>query len=275
MPARVPFAKAQAVGNDFLVAEWAALADLGYREVDLPELARRICDRHLGVGADGLEVVFRSDAAHAHVRIFNSDASEAEISGNGTRCVAAWLIAERDIPNDLLISTAAGVKSLRLLGRKDNVFELEMGMGAPSWLEEEKATEIDAGGWPRAATILNVGNPQCVLFVEDFDFDWRAAGREIERHPRFPRRTNVSFVRVVDRNTIEARFWERGAGETASSGTGSTGAAVASVLTGRADSPVRVRTAAGDMELEWDGEEARLRGPAVVLAQGVFLDARP
>lgn len=275
MPARVPFAKAQAVGNDFLVVEWPALAELGYREEDLPELARRICHRTLGVGADGLEVVFPSNAAHAHIRIFNSDASEAEISGNGTRCVAAWLIAERDVPATLRISTAAGTKSLKLLDHRGQVFQFEMSMGKPAWSEADKETEVDAGGWPRAATVLNVGNPQCVLFVDNFDLDWRALGQEIEQHPRFPNRTNVSFVRVADRHTIEARFWERGAGETASSGTGSTGAAVAAILTGKADSPVRVVTTAGDMVLEWQGEEALLRGPAVVLAQGVFLDARP
>ena len=275
MPTRIPFAKAQAVGNDFLVVEWTALAELGYQEAELGELARRICDRHFGVGADGLEVVFPSESDHARIRIFNSDASEAEISGNGTRCVAAWLIAERAIPEDLRISTAAGTKSVRLLERRGRRFELEMGMGQPSWADSDKETEIDAGGWPRTATILNVGNPQCVLFVENFDFDWRALGREIERLPRFPQRTNVSFVRVAGPNTIDVRFWERGAGETASSGTGSTGAAVAAILTGKVESPVVVKTTAGDMTLEWQGEDVRLRGPAEVLAQGVFLDDRP
>ncbi len=275
MPARVPFAKAQAVGNDFLVVEWAALEELGYEEADLPELSRRICARHHGVGADGLEVVFTSEDAHAHIRIFNSDASEAEISGNGTRCVAAWLIAERAIPEELRISTAAGVKSLRLLGREGAVFELEMSMGRPLWDEGDKQTELDAGGWPRPVTVLSVGNPQCVVWVENFDFDWRALGAEIERHRRFPQRTNVSFVRATGPNVIEARFWERGAGETASSGTGSTGAAVAAILTGRVESPVTVKTVAGEMTLEWQGDEARLRGPAAVLAQGVFLDAKP
>jgi diaminopimelate epimerase len=275
MPARIPFAKAQAVGNDFLIVEWEALAELGYRETDLPELARRMCDRRLGVGADGLEAIFPAKQAHARLRIFNPDGSEAEISGNGTRCVAAWLIGERAIPEELRIETAAGTKALRLLERRENVFELEMGMGKPAWNEEEKETELDAGGWPRPVTILNVGNPQCVLFVDDFDLDWRALGAEIERHGRFPERTNVSFVRVLDRGTVEARFWERGAGETASSGTGSTGAAVASILTGKTDSPVVVKTVAGDMTLEWQGEDARLRGPAAVLAQGVFLDRKP
>ena len=275
MPTLIPFAKAQAVGNDFLVVEWTALAELGYQEADLPELSRRMCDRHFGIGADGLEVVFQSESAHAHIRIFNSDASEAEISGNGTRCVAAWLIAERAIPKELRISTAAGTKSVRLLERHGRRFDLEMSMGKPSWGAGDKETEIDAGGWPRMATVLNVGNPQCVLFVDDFDFDWRVLGREIERHPRFPQRTNVSFVRVIDRNSIDVRFWERGAGETASSGTGSTGAAVAAILTGKADSPVLVKTVAGDMTLDWRGDEVQLRGPAEVLAQGVFLDDRP
>ncbi|MCB9385336.1 MAG: diaminopimelate epimerase [Bryobacterales bacterium] len=182
------------------------------------------------------------------------------------------MIAERDIPSELRISTAAERRPCACSSARDAPLRARDGMGKPSWTEADKDAEVDAGGWPRQATILNVGNPQCVLFVDDFDLDWRSLGREIEQHPRFPQRTNVSFVRVVDPHTIEARFWERGAGETASSGTGSTGAAVAAILTGRAESPVRVVTTAGDMILEWAGDDVSLRGPAEVLAQGVFLD---
>jgi len=263
---KLPFSKAQAVGNDFLVVEWAELERAGYREKDLPELARRLCERRTGVGADGLEMVYPSEAADARIRIFNSDGSEAEISGNGTRCVAAWLFERSSQQDELRIETAAGVKSIRLIARRDPAFDLEMEMGAPKWDESE--TDLDLPDGSLRVTLLDVGNPQCVVFVDDFPSRWRQTGVEIERHPRFPNRTNVSFVKVLDMHTIEARFWERGAGETASSGTGSTGAAAASVLTGRTRSPVTVRTSAGEMQLRWD-DSVVLSGPAQVIASGI------
>jgi diaminopimelate epimerase len=123
----------------------------------------------------------------------------------------------------------------------------------------------------RQAVILNVGNPQCAVFVPDFDFDWRTLGAEIERHPRFPNRTNVSFTRVVDRHTLEVRFFERGAGETMSSGTGSTGAGAAALALGLVETPVRIHTPAGTLDLRWKDEEIFLTGPAEIVARGSFL----
>lgn len=131
---------------------------------------------------------------------------------------------------------------------------------------EELHAEVEG----RDATILNVGNPQCVFFVEDFDFDWAALGARVERLPRFPQRTNVSFVQAIDRHTIETRFFERGAGVTMSSGTGSTGAGAAAMARGFVDSPVCVRTPAGPLPLRWDGEEILLAGPAEIVARGEF-----
>jgi Diaminopimelate epimerase len=118
--------------------------------------------------------------------------------------------------------------------------------------------------------IVNVGNPQCAVFVDDLSLDWRTLGAEIEPHRHFPRKTNVSFVKVVDRHTIEVRFFERGVGETMSSGTGSTGAAVAAIARGEADSPVKILTPAGEMNLRWDGPDAYLIGPAEIVAKGEF-----
>lgn len=265
----LPFTKAQAVGNDFLVVEWSDVSALGIAEEDLGELARKICDRYLGVGADGLEVVYADEAADARIRVFNSDASEAEISGNGTRCVAAYLMGERALEAPLNIATVAGTKRIELTSRDGDRFELRMSMGAPSYQQEDIACELSLATGTRTCTIVDVGNPQCALFVDDFDLDWRAMGAEIERHERFPNRTNVSFIRVHDRNTVDVRFWERGAGETASSGTGSTGAAAASILSGQVDSPVEVRTVAGPMRLSWDGEMV-LEGPAEIVATGEY-----
>ncbi len=259
----ISFLKAHGDGNDFLLVLDSAVAP----ERDWPALARSICDRHRGVGADGL-IVFTGPA---RIRLFNSDGSEAPLSGNGTRCAAAVLIAEKHAGPGLAIETRAGVKNLRLLERRGNRFLFEMDMGRPRWRPEDVETPLETSLGPRRVTIVDVGNPQCALLVDDFDFDWRALGRDIENHPRFPERTNVSFLRARDTHTIEARFWERGAGATLSSGTGSTGAAVAAILAGRVISPVRVLTETGWLELGWvDRGEVILRGPAEITARGEY-----
>ena len=271
----IPFVKTQAVGNDFLVVEGVLLRKLGIPERLYPDLARQICHRYLGVGADGLELVFprgpdSPPEVDAVIRIFNSDGSEAEISGNGTRCVAAWLIDAKGGRETLHIATKAGVKKLRLTGRDGDCFFLEMSMGLPIYEEEDVGCLLETQSGTHTVTVVNTGNPQCALMVESFDLDWRALGREIETHPRFPDRTNVSFFKILDRNTIDVRFWERGAGETASSGTGSTGATVAAILSGNVESPVKVVTAAGDMNLRWEDEGVILEGPAVIVARGEY-----
>ena len=145
-----------------------------------------------------------------------------------------------------------------------------MTMGRPTYDPGEVCCTLETDLGASTVTILNVGNPQCVLFVEDFDSDWRALGKLIERHARFPQRTNVSFVKPLDGHTIDVRFWERGAGETISSGTGSTGAAVAAILSGKASSPVRVTTPAGDLTVTWSGDDVTMRGPAAVVATGNY-----
>jgi diaminopimelate epimerase len=269
----IPFTKAQAVGNDFLIVEWSALSAEAIDEESLPELAHRICDRHCGVGADGLEVIFQPDQPNvdARLRIFNADGSEAEISGNGTRAVAAFLIAERGAQAPLRVETKAGVKEVRLIERRGKSFSLEMTMGRPAYQDSDIGCSLETEGGRRQVTLLNVGNPQCVVFVTDFDFDWRSLGREIETLPRFPDRTNVSFANVRDRNAMDVRFWERGAGETISSGTGATGAAVAGIVSGQVQTPVRVVTPAGDLNVRWEREsEATLVGAAEIIAQGEF-----
>jgi len=270
----ISFTKAHAAGNDFLVVEAAGVVSAGLAEEGLAEFSRQICDRHLGVGADGVEIVDAAgpDAkADAAIRLFNSDGSEAEISGNGTRCVAAYLL-DRGRQSPLRIATMAGVKALRLIERRGTTFRIEMSMGRPAYRREEIGCRLETGLGRREITIVDAGNPQCALLVDDFEFDWRALGREIESHPRFPNRTNVSFTRVLDRHTVDVRFWERGAGETMSSGTGSTGAVVAAILAGLAESPVTVVTPAGEMKLRWE-DEVLLEGPAQLVAVGRYLAA--
>lgn len=270
----IPFVKAQAVGNDFLVVEWESLQRAGMRTQDLAQLAINSCHRQFGIGADGVEAIFpaRNDDEDYSLRIFNSDGSEAEISGNGTRCAAAYLMRDQEAGATLRIGTMAGVKTLRLVRREGVKLDFEMSMGAPTWKEGEVGVELEIGGWAREVAIVDVGNPQCALFVEHFEWDWRTLGEEIEHHPRFPKRTNVSFLRRVDEHTIDVRFWERGAGETMSSGTGSTGAAAAAILTGRCKSPVTVQTPAGEMTLRWHTPQSDiiLEGPAELVAWGGY-----
>ena len=268
----IPFTKAQAVGNDFIIVEQSDLCRAGLSENLYSAFSRSICDRRYGVGADGLEILLESSAHDEFdraVRIFNSDGSEAEISGNGTRCVAATLMAAEESSKFLRISTQAGVKTLRLLQREGCLFQFEMSMGRPRYKKDEINCTIETTRGEKVVSILDVGNPQCVFQVEDFDWDWQVLGREIGTHSRFRTGTNVSFVKRIGRHTIEVRFWERGVGETASSGTGSTGAAVGAILSGVCDNPVRVVTTAGDLELRWE-DEVILTGPATIVFRGEY-----
>ena len=262
---KVPFTKAHGARNDFLLT-WRKDAP----DADHAQLARAICDRHTGIGADGWMLVAPSGDADAEgsIQLYNSDGSTAEISGNGTRCAAAFLIRHGYAAGVVRIRTGAGIKTLRLLARSDPRFEFEMNMGRAEVQAAAFALPLATG--VRDVTLLWVGNPQCAIPVTDFDFDWRALGAEIESHPHFPNRTNVSFLRAVDRHTIDVRFWERGAGETMSSGTGSTGAAFTAVLRGMAESPIRVLTPAGPLDLRLQ-DEIFLTGPAEIVAEGEFL----
>ena len=255
----IPFTKAHGAKNDFLLT-WAAQAP----SRNLVEHAIAICDRHTGVGADGwLLVQPADDEGFASIKLYNSDGSIPELSGNGTRCAAAFLVAAGHPIPDVPIVTGAGLKHLRLLGREDNVFSFEMNMGKAGIVQLRQQVH----GYD--ATILNVGNPQCAFFVDNFNFDWRTLGSQTERSPEFPNRTNVSFIVPLDRHTIDVRFWERGAGETMSSGTGSTGAAAAAVARGLVSSPVTVRTPAGDLHIDLR-DEIHLIGPAEIIATGEF-----
>jgi diaminopimelate epimerase len=250
---KIPFTKAHGAGNDFLLT-WQ---DQVPAAVDLPSTARAICARHTGIGADGWMLVRRNA-----IRLFNADGSEPEISGNGTRCAAAFLMQDQPAA-EITIQTGAGPKHLRMISVQGRNWIFEMDMGLPRY--SEIRTQLSFG----EVTLLNVGNPQCVFFVEQFPPDWQSTGAEVERHPYFPDRTNVSFVRVIDRHTLEVRFFERGVGPTNSSGTGSTGAAAAAILRGLTDSPVTIITLAGDLNFRWE-DSIYLTGPAVILGTGDF-----
>lgn len=283
---KIPFAKFHGLGNDFLVVRGKGLP------TSLPAFARAITERHTGIGADGIVVLMppRARSNDARARFFNADGSEAEMSGNGIRCAAAYLAGERASKRAIRIETAAGLKPIRCVGTltagvSGAGWIFEVGMGTP--ILDPRRIPMKAGDFPSPivgfplrtergllpVTVTSMGNPHCTVFVADFDsFDWPRLGREIERNPLFPRRTNVEFVKVVSKSDIQARFWERGVGQTMSSGTGSCGAVAACVLNGLTRRRVRVRTLAGNLEVCWpENGEITLTGPVEKIAEGIFV----
>lgn len=267
----IPFTKAHGARNDFLLT-WADEAP----SEGLAEAAIEICDRYSGAGADGWLLVSRLDnppeGGDLRIRLFNPDGGEVEMSGNGTRCAAAFALANGYAGTEMRIVTGGGTKHLRLLEHSGHKYLFEMNMGCPRVAPDEVRCVLNVGDEIYDCTILWVGNPQCAVFVENFDFDWRSLGAAIERHPRFPNRTNVSFVRHMDGLNIDVRFFERGAGETMSSGTGSTGAAVASILRGFTGRTMTVNTPAGPLEFRWptnDGD-VKMVGPAEIVVTGRY-----
>lgn len=254
---KIPYTKAHGARNDFLLTWRADLPQIQ----DFAAVARALCDRHTGAGADGWIIVSQAPGADAAIELWNSDGSRSEISGNGTRCVAAMIMPASGV---VKIRTGAGLKELRLLYRTGRKFSIEMNMGR-AVVENPKVAMHG-----QDSVILNVGNPQCAAFVDHFPDDWPDIGSRIENDPFFPNRTNVSFIRVLDRHTLDVRFFERGAGVTMSSGTGSVGAAAAAVARGLVESPVEVRTPAGPLTARWQAGEILLAGPAELIGKGEF-----
>lgn len=293
------FTKLHGYGNDYLVFEAEQLAPAGWRagferfgeSEPFGDFVRRVCDRHFGAGADGVAVVERldeGDDADFRLRIFNPDGGEAAMSGNGSRCAAACLYFDGLWSGEeLRFRTRAGIKLFRLRGREaGSRFRFEAEIGRPRFdsasipmLTAEPLAEVRDytlaldGGERVEVTALQMCNPNCCVFVEDFArADWRRLGRTIESHASFPERTNVEFIRTLDRQNIEARVWERGAGETLSSGTGACAAAVASMIGARADRRVNVHMPGGLLEVLWreDGE-VLLTGEAEAVYRGDWL----
>ncbi len=256
----IRFTKASACGNDFLIADGAVAA------AAFAPLTRRMCDRHNGVGADGVEWLFADEEADTAARLFNADGSEAEISGNGTRCVAADLCSRID-KTQVVVRTGAGLKTCRLTNRQGASFEFEAAMGEPV-VSGEQAIETM---WVRAVgTRVSMGNPHFVIFVDAFPDGWQRQAALIGTQPVFPQGTNVEYIVVRGPNQIEIRLFERGVGETESSGTGSCASAVAAIAKGRVASPVTVVAPGGAQTVRWD-EQVFLTGPATLVCRGEFL----
>ena len=257
--ASIPFVKATACGNDFLIITGEDAP------ADIAAFTRRICDRHNGVGADGVEWVLPATDADLAIRLINADGSDAEISGNGTRCVAAWFCAEQE-RDSAVLRTDAGLKTCTLMARVGQTFEFRTAMGQPEVGGEMRVRLNDR---ELAGITVSMGNPHFVVFVNQFEAGWQTWSGAASTHSDFPYGTNVELVRVLNEHEIEVRFCERGVGETQSSGTGSSASAAAAIHTGRAQSPVRVHSPGGSQTVEWQGE-LLLYGPATILCRGEF-----
>lgn len=256
----IPFVKASACGNDFL------LIDGTLAPQDIAAFTKRICDRHEGIGADGVEWMVPHFTADVEIKLINADGSSAEISGNGTRCVAAYVCGQLG-KERISILTGAGMKICTLTSCKDSEYEFEIEMGDAA-VENELTLQLSDGevrGIP-----VSMGNPHFVTFVPEFSADWRAEATEIQRNPRFQQGVNVEFVAIDGKHDVRALFFERGVGETQSSGTGSCASAVAAIAAGRAASPVKVHAPGGTQTVRMNGSKVFLRGSARLVCRGEF-----
>jgi diaminopimelate epimerase len=268
----ISFAKAHACGNDFLIVTEDAVA-----KRDWAELARRLCARNTGVGADGIEFFTWTSSRSGRIRLHNADGSVAEISGNGTRCVAAWMssMIGAKAGDELRIETDAGMRVCRINGIQDAPgysVDITTGMGIPTAVRK---TVTLADGRPIAGIAVSTGNPHFVVMVDKSDFSvagetWQSIGEAICMHSDFPSQTNVEFVRVLNPSEIEIRIFERGVGPTTSSGTGTSASATAAIAYYACSSPLHVIAPGGAQTVVWrgPGNELELTGPATLIARG-------
>jgi diaminopimelate epimerase len=273
----VEFVKAHGTGNDFVVIE-----DLDDHLELGAEFVRQVCDRHFGIGADGVIRIAPGSAAPFFMDYRNADGSIAEMCGNGVRVVGKYLADRNYVGTPLDLETRAGVKRLELtVDRSGKVDQVSVDMGAPSFDradlpmtgEGETLKEpLEAGGHVFEATCLSMGNPHAVVFVDDLDAaPVTTAGPLLERHPAFPNHTNVEFVQVVSQQRLRQRTWERGVGETLACGTGACAVAVASHVRGLTGQRVTIELLGGPLELEWGpGRTVRMTGPAREVAHGTI-----
>ncbi len=271
------FTKMQGLGNDYVYVNCME------QRIDDPEgLARRISDRHFGIGSDGLILICPSDKADFEMRMYNADGSRGEMCGNGIRCVAKY-VYDYGLTDQTSISveTLAGIKYLELDVQDGKVGLVKVDMGTPI-LEPEKIPVAAEGsqvvdepllvdGKMFRMTCVSMGNPHAVIFVDDVQgMDLEKIGPSFENHDRFPRRINTEFVRVLDSNTVEMRVWERGSGETLACGTGACATAVACILNGYTKDQVTVKLLGGDLKIQWDrqADKVYMTGPAEVVFDG-------
>jgi diaminopimelate epimerase len=261
----IPFVKAHAWGNDFLILDEA----LAQRRHGV--LARKLCARNTGVGADGIEFLERKANGEFFLRLFNADGSEAELSGNGTRCVAAWLAKSENL-QQVTFGTHGGLRTCHVIEDSDPTYLIESEMGIPRVMQ--RAIEVPGVGNVPGA-MVNVGNPHFVLFVDSEDFSahglsWQQLGAQISSSPLFPHGTNVEFVRVASASEIAFRIFERGCGPTTSSGTGTCASSAAAMVLRDVDRELTAIAEGGAQRTVWPANDAvmRLTGPAEIICHG-------
>jgi diaminopimelate epimerase len=277
------FAKAHGLGNDFI------LVDERYRPEGASAWARRLCDRHVGIGGDGvLLYAVKPEAGSVGMRLVNADGSDGEISGNGVRCLASFMVWKGWLPARHVVETVPGPRDVEVLALGGSRFRVVTDLGAPILDSGAIPTALvppapavvdhvlEAGGRRVTVTATSLGNPHCAVFLEEVADDVliTTLGPVLESHPFFPRKTNVEFVTVMARDGLRVRFWERGVGPTRASGTGAASAAVASILKGLTTRRVRVVCDGGPLDVEWpEGGRVRQTGEVEVLFEGEWLSA--
>lgn len=276
----VRFTKMHGAGNDYIYLN-------GFEEIpeDLSALAIEVSDRHKGVGSDGLIVIMPSDKADFRMRMFNADGSEAEMCGNGTRCVGKYVFDKHlTDKTEVTLETLAGIKILKLHVENGEVKSVTVDMGEPVLIPERiparsSSSEIKlneketVNGTTYGITAVSMGNPHAVIFVDEItDSEVLGDGPLLEVSETFPRKSNIEFARVVDRSHIEMRVWERGSGETLACGTGACATAVAAVLNDLADRQVELSLLGGKLLINWDEKtnHVLMTGPAEFICDGVF-----
>ena len=284
------FTKMQGAGNDFVVVEASG------KRCDWSRLAIAMCDRHYGIGADGLLLVSPSKTADCAMRVFNSDGTEAEACGNGTRCLVKY-VADNGLVSaeaqEIAVATMAGVRKARVHRSRGKVTRVTVAMGEPKFGSSDIPVAIDprqgsiaktksminytinVDGERLSLNLVSMGNPHAVCFSANpvSDFPLLQLGPKVERHDIFPKRANFEIVQVLNRKEIEARVWERGAGETLACGSGACAIAVAGQLLGYVDSEVSVKLPGGTLKVAWDGTgEVFLSGAAEIVFSGEWPD---
>jgi diaminopimelate epimerase len=276
------FIKVHGIGNDFVLMNYLT----GMPDLNWPELSRKICDRHFGVGADGLVLILPSKTADIQMRVFNPDGSEAEMCGNAIRCVARF-VYQRGLITDRLIKveTLAGLRSPEVIeNEQGDITGVKVDMGEPilepvnipmSVVNERIVNyPLQFTGGELMITAVSMGNPHCITFVSNLNkvpfFEW---GPKLEVHPLFPRKTNVEFVEIKNPNEVRMRVWERGAGETLACGTGACAVGVAGYLNNLTNRKITVHLPGGDLQIEWaENGRVYMTGPAEEVFTGNWLE---
>jgi len=280
---RMRFGKAHGLGNDFL------LVDREWAPAELSRWGRRLCDRHTGVGADGV-LVYAVGDGRVEMRLVNADGSDGDLSANGVRCLAAWCVDQGWLPASHVVETPPGPRPAQVEARGPGRYRVRTDLGRPRLASAEVPIaldpprepvtdlEIEVAGERVRATASSMGNPHCTLLLDQVADDAAIArlGPALEHHPLFPRRTNVEFATPLGRDRLRVRFWERGVGPTQASGTGSSAAAVAAMLAGRVDRRVTAVCDGGELEIEWpEGGKLVQTGDVEIVFAGEWLGPVP